>query len=139
MKATLISGLAGVCLVLTATTTAAAQTSNAANTAKGGVGYDEAMACSALFSVLAGFSEGDPVEEELIDTAARWLIIAVDRKGLAGPEDAQDELLETSSNLLEELEMLDDDRLREDLLLEGLDVCEKARKAIASEFESGAP
>ena len=57
-----------------------------------GVGYDDAIECGALYSFLASSLEGQPGEGFLVDLAARWVVLAMDRDGTDDGSRAQDEL-----------------------------------------------
>lgn len=99
------------------------------------VGFSEALACSSLFSTLGGVADDPTDEDDLLAFAARWLVIAMDRKGI-GPEEAEKELLASVTDLIAELEAQDSDAAREELLLQGIDVCDARYEQIADEFDS---
>jgi hypothetical protein len=99
------------------------------------VSYGDALACSALFSVLGGSADNSVEEADLIDLAARWLVIAMDRKGL-GPDEAEKALLTSLEGLMADLQSQDSDDAREELLLQGIDICDGHYALIAEEFDN---
>lgn len=94
----------------------------------------EAMACSALFTVLASAVEGEPEYAEFVDTASRWLVIASLR---AGREEvfSEEDLQAWVAELMTMLEAEPDDAAREAILFGELDTCEANYQLIATEFD----
>lgn len=107
----------------------------AAQTANKRVSYDEAMACTSLYTVLAASVKGEPDYDELFDTASRWLLIAKDR---AGRETAVSDATvdDWVSSLMTEFTAQVGDDAREAFLLEGVDVCEAKYRLISDEFDN---
>lgn len=132
MKLTIAVVLAGVGLALTSTAAPAAQTDDA----KGDVVYTDAMECSSLYSVMSTYAEDEAIANELIDAAARWLLIAMNRNGTDDFEVATQDLTQRVNSLTAELDAQADDEERQALLFGGIDECEAIREAIADEFDS---
>ncbi|RNJ64093.1 MAG: hypothetical protein EDM03_07075 [Porphyrobacter sp. IPPAS B-1204] len=127
---------AGIGLALTPLATDAARAQGQTqNTAVKGVSYDEAMSCSGLFSVLAGSAENEADEEQLIDLAAQWLMVAAARKG-AGELPSIAEIQEVTAALNGVLDELESASERETVLFEALDACEARYNLIPEEFEN---
>lgn len=101
-----------------------------------GVSHDDAMACSALFALLAASSEGEPEEDEMLELSAGWLIVASRRDGASGDIPNETELQGWVDMLIEELGFLDDDATRERFLFNGIDQCEAKYQLIPDEFEN---
>lgn len=127
MKAFLNIALTGIAL--------AAAPLAAQETGDGQVDASEAMACSALYTLLASAVEDEPEFADLSAFAARWLVIASLR---AGRKDAfpEEELLEWVNDLIEAIDSQADDQAREAFMEEAVDRCEANHKLIASEFDS---
>lgn len=104
-------------------------------TAAGDVSYDEAMACSSLFALLAASAEGETEEGALIDVSAQWLIVAARRDGVSGEAPNEEELELWVDGLIGELGSLEDDATREQFLLAIIDECEAKGQLIPDEFD----
>lgn len=98
------------------------------------VSYDDAMSCSGLFALLAGSSEGEPEEEDLIELSARWLMVASARKD-SGVLPTETELQAVTEALIGVLDELESDAEREAVLFEAIDGCEARYNLIPEEFE----
>lgn len=135
MKAILTSALVGLGLAFTPVEAHAAEVAGGGKGSGKAVSYVDALACSTLFSVLGGSAEDSFDEADLIDIAARWLVIAMDRKGI-GSDAAEKELLASLERLMAELKVQGSDSAREEFLLQGVDACEGHYELIAEEFDS---
>jgi hypothetical protein len=100
------------------------------------VSYDDAMACGALFALLAGSLEGEAEGEQLLDTAVQWLAVAARRAQAVGAVANETDLYLRVGDLMALVEDLEDDAKREKFLLDRIDQCEAKYLLIADEFES---
>ena len=100
------------------------------------VSYDDAMKCSALFTLLSGASEGSEVAE-FEDMATRWLVVAMDRDGTEDGSKAEAELEPMLDKLIEAVEEFSDqeEAAGEQFLTEGIEFCEGKHAQIADEIE----
>lgn len=103
---------------------------------EGPVSYDDAMKCSALFSLLSGASEGSEVAE-FEDMATRWLVVAMDRDGTEDGSKAEAELEPMLDKLIEALEEFSDqeESAGEEFLTKGIEFCEGKHELIAEEID----
>ena len=102
-----------------------------------GVNYDISMRCSSLYTFLAGSVEGEPEEEGLLDTAARWLVLAMDRDGTEDGSKAESELEEMVDRLMAHLDIMGDDEDEiEGFLTEGVDFCAAQQETVQDEFDA---
>ena len=108
----------------------------AASDEESAVSYDDAMKCSALFTLLSGASEGSEVAE-FEDIATRWLVVAMDRDGTEDGSKAQAEHEPMLDKLIEALEEFGDqeESAGEKFLTEGIEFCEGKHKLIAEEMD----
>jgi len=100
------------------------------------VSYDDAMKCSALFSLLAAAAEGTETAE-FADMSARWLVVAIARDGTEDGSKAEAELepmLDELINALEEFSE-DEEAVGEQFLLKGIEFCEGKHQTIAEEID----
>ena len=99
------------------------------------VSYEDAMQCSALFSLLAGASAGDEDEAESQDMAARWLVVAMNRDGTEDGSQAESEIDSLVDELIDALEEAPSEEEGEAFLMEGFDFCEAKHVIIAEEID----
>lgn len=108
-----------------------------ANAVQDSVEYDDALKCSALYSILAGSIEGEPEEEALIETASRWLVVAMNRDGTEDGSRADQELEGKAFELLEKLESFGDDEDQMTAFLEfGVNWCDEKQAVVIDEFDA---
>ena len=100
------------------------------------VSYQDAMACGALFALLAGSLEGEADGEQLLDTAEQWLAVAARRAQAVGASADETDLYLRVGDLMAVVENLEDDAKREKFLLGRIDQCEAKYLLIEDEFES---
>lgn len=130
MKSKMLLGLAVLGLV----TAPAGVHAQSGAESSGGVSYDDAMQCSALFTLLASSMEGEPEADGLLDMATRWLVVAMARDGTEDGSVAEAALETTVNSLISELEGMESERQGEAFLLEGVDFCDGKETDIADEF-----
>lgn len=100
------------------------------------VGYDDAMQCSALYTLLASSDEGDAGDQVLLDMAARWLVVAMNRDGSEDGSVAEAGLEPMVGELIAELESIGSEQSGEEFLLQGIAFCDEKETAISDEFGS---
>lgn len=132
MKSNTLLGLAVLGLV----TAPAGVHAQSGSESSGNVSYEEAMQCSALFTLLASSLEGEAEEEGLIDMAARWLVVAMTRDGTEDGSVAEEELQAMVNSLISHLEGMGSEQQGEQFLTEGVDFCDGKEVAISDEFNS---
>jgi len=114
----------------------------AARAAADDVDFSKAMACGSLHIFLATEYQGGPTQDMLFDKASRWMFIAMARDGrleTVNEAELEDEIMEWVANLVYELEEQKEGQLREALLSEKVNVCERLYQSNAEEFDSITP
>jgi hypothetical protein len=130
MKSNMLLGLAVLGLVAVP----AGVHAQSGSESSGNVSYEEAMQCSALFSLLASSMEGEAEEETLIDMATRWLVVAMTRDGTEDGSVAGEGLQSMVNSLISHLEGMESEKQSEKSLMEGAEFCDGKKDAIADEF-----
>lgn len=105
----------------------------AQTTAAENVTYGNAMVCSAVFTLISTSSAGEAEEEELINLAAQWLLVAAARNS-AGGVPTETQLQEVVGQLIEALDAMANDTMREETLYDMIDECEAIQESIPEEF-----
>jgi hypothetical protein len=96
------------------------------------VSYEDALQCSALYSVLAGASEGS--DTAILEAeATRWLVYSMGRDGTEDGSKASDDMIVMVDDLIAEL---DDTVEGEEFLYLGIDFCAEKRELVADELDA---
>lgn len=129
MKTTVFPALAGLSLAVSPIPAVAQDDSD--------VSYDDALRCSALFSLFANGSEGSDTAE-FQDLATRWLVVAMNRDGTEDGSQAELDFERTFDELVEAVNEIgeEEEAVGEEFLLKGIDFCEAKHALIAEEIDA---
>ena len=98
------------------------------------VSYEDAMKCSALFSLIASGAEGSD-EADFEDLAARWLVVAIKRDGTEDGSKAESEIDSLVDDLIDTIGEFETEEEGEAFLVKGIDFCEGKHELIAEEID----
>ncbi len=100
------------------------------------VSYQDAMDCSAVFSVLSTSSRRSSEAADFEDSATRWLVIAMRRDGSGDGSYADAALIPLIEELIDTLDAIPSAARRETFMYDMVDFCDTEQERIADEFNS---